>query len=134
MLPSQRILIVDDDRNVTVWLATLFRRFGFQVSVAEDGVMAMSAARSQRPDVVLLDLNLPAGNGMFVLESLKKNPDLCSIAVVIMSGDPLLDPEEAVRQGADAALPKTTDAITLLQTVRTLMEQRLTGSGVPAWT
>ena len=122
MSPFKRILIVDDDRNVTIWLASLFRRFGYNVFVAEDGIQAMSMLRQHRPDVVLVDYIMPAGSGFFVLESLKKHADYCDTPVIIMSGDPSMEPELFLRHGAAACISKTADAITLLQTVRQVME------------
>jgi CheY-like chemotaxis protein len=115
------ILVVDDDRQVIVWLAALLRRFGFTVSVAEDGIQAMAQTRQHRPGLILCDVNMPAGNGIFVLECLKKNPDFASIPVILMTGDVNMDPSVPMRMGADACLSKNSDAYQLVATIRSLM-------------
>ena len=60
---SSHLLVVEDDRAVAAWLATLFRRFGFSVGVADDGLIGLSMARDRRTDVVVFDYHLPGLNG-----------------------------------------------------------------------
>jgi DNA-binding response OmpR family regulator len=127
MSATARILIVDDDRAVTVWLTTLLRRFGYTALVAEDGIQAMAQTRLHRPELILLDWNMPAGNGEFVLESLKKHPDYAPIPVILMTGDPDVDPQLALRLGADACLSKTADAYALLHSIRSLLGRESEG-------
>jgi CheY-like chemotaxis protein len=118
---THTILVVDDDPDVTLWLSKLLHHYQWGVIVAGDGIQAMSMVRHQHPDLVLVDLNMPAGSGLFVLESLKKHVDYQTIPVVVMSGDPGLEPELFLRRGADACLAKTADAQTLVQTISSLL-------------
>ncbi|HEY8718364.1 response regulator [Pengzhenrongella sp.] len=87
-----KILIVEDDDDMRRGLSMLLRTEGYDVVVAQDGVGAVSVARTERPDLVLLDLGLPAGDGLVVLERYSNLPALCSIPVVVLSGR---DPQEA---------------------------------------
>jgi len=89
-----QILLVEDsptDAKLTLTALTL-AKVANHVSHVEDGVMAMDFLRRQgayssapRPDLILLDLNLPKKDGREVLEELKNDPGLCSIPVVVLT-------------------------------------------------
>ncbi len=82
----KKILVVDDDPEMRLALTIRLRANGFQVGVAVDGVSAVSEARKQMPDLILLDLGLPAGDGFTVLERLKAMEVLAHIPVIVISG------------------------------------------------
>ena len=81
-----RILIVDNDTQVHATLGGLLSRAGHEVTSAENGVEALEAARTFRPDVVLLDLVMPRMGGAEVLEKLRDCPTTADIPVVFMTG------------------------------------------------
>ena len=66
-----RILVVDDEENITYLLRTALRHFGFEVDVASDGRRALAAARTGTPDLILLDVMLPDVDGFEVLRRLR---------------------------------------------------------------
>ena len=80
------ILVVDDDPDMRQTLQIRLKANGYDVHCAEDGMGAISEARKQTPDLIVLDLGLPAGDGFVVLDFLKKNVDLSSIPVIVLSG------------------------------------------------
>jgi DNA-binding response OmpR family regulator len=89
---APRILLVDDDRDLLVPLAEQLRLDGFDVTTARDGDEAMRFlrregpfARAARPDLILLDLNLPGKDGREVLHDIKRDEDLKKIPVVILT-------------------------------------------------
>lgn len=114
---SKKILVVEDDKDVLVLLVRVLRDAGYTAIAAEDGAMALRVARNERPDMIILDLNLPAGNGQFVLESVKNNVELCGTSVIVLSGDPLLNEAEMKAAGADAAFQKPVDHNVFLTTI-----------------
>jgi CheY-like chemotaxis protein len=114
----QKLLIVDDEAFIVSWLSTLFRRFGYEVSGAGTGNEALAKMRVDPPDLVLMDVNMPEGNGGEVLRALKSDEDLWIVPVVMMSGDPEFRPEPYLSRGAMACLSKRADAVTLITTVR----------------
>ena len=71
---SMKILVVEDHKDSCLWISAVLRQSGFTPIEAEDGTLAVRLARSEKPDLVLLDLHLPCGGGEFVLESLQKQP------------------------------------------------------------
>jgi two-component system KDP operon response regulator KdpE len=101
------VLLVDDDEDLLVALAAPLRRQGFDVAVATDAVTAVSTAVKQPPDVVILDIGLPGGDGMMVMQRLHSLPHLAGVPVIMLSGrDPEKHREEALGAGAVAYLVK----------------------------
>ena len=94
---ATKILIVEDDRDLRRALTIRLKAHGYDVVTAEDGVYAVSTARKEHPDLVLLDIGLPAGDGLTVLDRYSKLSDLRHIPVVVLTGrDPKVT-EPAVR-------------------------------------
>lgn len=121
---ATKILIVEDDRDLRRALTIRLKASGYDVVTAEDGVFAVSVARNERPDLVLLDLGLPAGDGLTVLERYAKLSDVSSIPVVVLTGrDPRLA-EPAVRAYNVAGfLRKPVDNDVLLETIRQALDR-----------
>jgi CheY-like chemotaxis protein len=79
------VCIVDDDENVQEIYGVKFRREGFDVVTAKDGEEGLSVIKKERPDVILLDIQMPVLDGMGVLKALKVDEQLAKIPVVILS-------------------------------------------------
>lgn len=75
MTEPKKILLVDDDRDFVTVLGDRLKAEGFKTVVAYEGVRAIEVAHKTKPDLILLDLKMPAGEGLSVLESLRKHPD-----------------------------------------------------------
>ena len=81
------VLIADDDPTFRLLLQAAFRKDGWQVSLAGDAMQAvMMAGRQPPPDIILLDLNMPAGSGITALERIRLSSRTSGIPVVIVSG------------------------------------------------
>lgn len=91
-LAGKIVLLVDDDEDLLVALAAPLRRRGFEVAVATDAVTAVSTAVKQPPDLVVLDIGLPGGDGIMVMQRLHSLPRLAGVPIIILSGR---DPENA---------------------------------------
>jgi len=78
-----KVLVVDDDVTMTLMLANALRSGGFEVFVANSGRQGIAAARRHRPDVVVLDLNMPEVDGYQVCEAIRK---VSQIPVLALSG------------------------------------------------
>lgn len=113
-----KILVVEDHADSCLWISAILRQAGFTAVEAHDGTLAVRLARSEKPDLILLDLHLPCGSGVFVLESLRKQAECRRIPVIIMSGDPEID-EEALRGlGAVAIFRKPVDVHEFLRSIK----------------
>jgi CheY-like chemotaxis protein len=86
MTPTARILIVDDDVETRELLAEEVQDLGHEAICAADGVQALSQVWRERPDLIVLDLRLPGGDGFSVLERLRHIPDIAFIPVIVFSG------------------------------------------------
>jgi CheY-like chemotaxis protein/anti-sigma regulatory factor (Ser/Thr protein kinase) len=112
-----KILIVDDDQTTRHLLRKVLTNAGFSTSVAKDGLEALKALRSQRFDLLLLDVWMPRMNGLDLLERLRRRKT--RPRVVVMTSDDA--PEtllRAVRQQAFRYVHKPVEATALLQTIR----------------
>lgn len=117
--PKQRILIVEDDRDTQRGLIVRLQASGYDTMVASDGVSALSAAQKQKPDLVLLDLGLPGGDGFTVMERLRTLTALSTIPIVVVSArEPASNRERALKAGAVAYLQKPADNDELLGVIR----------------
>jgi DNA-binding response OmpR family regulator len=115
---QKKILIVDDDADIRELLNVHLRRNGFDTAFAGDAISALSVARSESPDVILLDLGLPGGEGFTVMERLKAIASLGWIPVIVVSART----DDATRQRADtlgarAYIPKPIDTEKLLEAI-----------------
>ncbi len=115
-----RILIVDDDPDLRRGLNLRLRANHYDTSYATDGFSAVAMANKERPDLIILDLGLPAGDGFVVLERLQQNANLSCIPVIVLTArDPQSNREKTLRAGATAFFQKPVDNSKLLSAIRT---------------
>ncbi|MHC4598647.1 MAG: response regulator [Planctomycetota bacterium] len=86
METEKHILIVEDNEESQVFLSTIVEEQGYGFRVAADGKAAMAAMEDRRPDLVLLDIMMPKKSGLNVLRDMKKNPELQTIPVIVITG------------------------------------------------
>lgn len=120
MSPSSRkILVIDDDQDLVRALGTRLRAEGYGFVAAGDGVMAIAAARREHPDLIILDLGLPGGDGYQVLGRLKTLMPTSSTPVIVLSAkDPKVHEERSRAAGADAFLQKPAENAALMAEIR----------------
>ena len=116
MPDKRKILIIDDDKDFVRGLAVRLKTEGFEIATAPDAIAAISAARKESPDLILLDYALPGGNGLTVLDRFKT---LMLIApIIVLSASEILDlPTRATNAGAFAFLRKPVDNSMLMRTI-----------------
>jgi DNA-binding response OmpR family regulator len=129
---QKKILVVDDDPEVRLGLQLRLKANNYEVIVAADGVASIAEARKHMPDLMILDLGLPAGDGFSVLERLKANESLSSIPVIVLSGrDRVGNWDRALKAGAKTFLQKPVANDKLLAVIRlVLSEHEHTGTTV----
>jgi DNA-binding response OmpR family regulator len=107
---SATVLVVEDEPAVAALEAAILADAGLTVAVAPDGGAALAAVDQRRPDLVVLDLDLPVASGFRVLEVLKRDPATAAVPVLVVTALDFAEARAAVRSGADAFLPKPFEA------------------------
>jgi two-component system phosphate regulon response regulator PhoB len=82
---THRILVVDDEPDITALVAYHLAKAGYRVSTAANGTDALKSAREERPDVVVLDLMLPGLSGYEVLQELRKRDETRDVGVILLT-------------------------------------------------
>lgn len=82
----EKILIVDDDPDVILFLSTVLKDHGYMTIDASNGLEGLERAKSDHPDLILLDLMMPKKSGIALLYDLRKNDALKEIPVIMVTG------------------------------------------------
>jgi DNA-binding response OmpR family regulator len=119
---SKRILIVEDDAAMRqVWHLRL-KSLNYDAVPVADAVSAMTEVRKQQPDLVLLDLGLPGGGGLNLIQRFQSIPRLAVIPVIVLSARERTAMEQPVLDaGARAFFQKPANTEELLQKIRELL-------------
>ncbi len=129
-----KILIVDDEADIVLVVERRLTLQGYEVISASTGYAGLNKARSEHPDLILLDLMLPGIDGNQICAMLKRDLRYRDIPIVILSAkSQLKDIEVSMQCGADAYIAKPFDHQTLLSQVETLLAARK-GGGTPVET
>jgi CheY-like chemotaxis protein len=117
-MDSTRILVVDDNPDIRKGLGLRLRASGYEVLFAVDAVSATAALVTEKPNLVILDLGLPGGEGFVVMERLQKNDRLASIPVIVLTGREATDNRDrAMQAGAVAFFQKPVEDSKLLSAI-----------------
>jgi DNA-binding response OmpR family regulator len=115
---ASKILVVEDDQDIRQLLHLQLTSAGYGTAFARDAATALSVARKEQPDLILLDLGLPAGGGFVVMDRMKAIPDLEMIPVIVITARDPSEGEKAVALGARSYFHKPFDADELLGAIR----------------
>jgi len=122
---TPRVLIVEDEPNIVLSLEILLRRAGYETASAGDGEEALELIRRTHPDVVLLDIMLPKRNGYEVCRSVKSEPTLSSIAIIMLTAKGQeVEMLKGLELGASAYITKPFGNAEVLEAVRAALESR----------
>ena len=121
----QKILVIEDDPVARADLQARLEANGYVVARAADAASALTVVNREHPDLILLDLGLPAGDGYLVLERLRKIEALATIPVPIVTGRSDADTRKRVEaMGVAPVLTKPVDTEVLLAAVRAALETK----------
>ncbi len=110
-----KILLVEDHEEIWDFLSRRLKRRGFDVVLAHDGQAALDKTRAERPDVVLLDMNLPVMDGWTAARALKGAPETAAIPIIALTAHAMAgDRDKALGAGCDDYHPKPVDFSRLL--------------------
>jgi DNA-binding response OmpR family regulator len=116
---GKKLLIIDDDEHLLLGLTARLKTNGYAVVWANDAVGAIAVARKEAPDLVILDLGLPAGDGFLVMDRMRALSDLVAIPIIVLSArDPADNKKRALDAGAAAYFQKPPDNHEFLMAIR----------------
>jgi DNA-binding response OmpR family regulator len=132
-MDKAKILIVDDDPDLRRALKIRLRANHYETVQASDGYSAISVAQKEQPNLIILDLGLPAGDGYVVLERLQNSDTLTNIPVIVLTArEPQSNEHQALQAGATAFFQKPADNNELLDVIRATLPSTWPGTALPS--
>lgn len=116
-----RVLLVEDDEVIREATAMALERYGYQVATAPDGLAGRAAFRADRPDVVLLDVNMPFLDGFSLCREIRAAADTPVIMLTARSDG--VDVVQGLEAGADDYLPKPFEVMVLVARLRAVLRR-----------
>jgi len=103
----KRVLIIEDDEDVAKILEVLVRGLHADVLLADDGMTGVELARTQNPDLALVDIHLPGINGLEVIRAIRATPKLAGLPIIVITGNSTVEyVRETAKLGANDFLVK----------------------------
>jgi CheY-like chemotaxis protein len=126
MSEQKRIIVIDDDQDIVIYLATLLEDNGYATIKAYDGQEGIEKTRAERPDLILLDITMPEKSGVRYYRDVRDDPELKSIPVVMVTGvmkefERFISTRRQVPP-PDGYISKPVDDKVLLETIAKLLE------------
>ncbi len=124
---NKKVMIIDDDKDLNEMMKLIFSRKleNFDIIQAFDGFEAGKLLVSEKPDVIILDIDLPGVNGHLLCTKIKEDKDLNSPVVISISGlDDTFEEEKILSEGADAFFTKPLDFDNLIASMKDLLSAR----------
>jgi two-component system cell cycle response regulator DivK len=116
---TKRILVVEDQEDLREVLRTLLAGSGYAVIEAGNGEAGVAAAKSERPDLILMDIQMPVLDGYDATRQIKADPDLKSTPLIAVSSFAMKGDEEKARAaGCDSYVTKPYSPMQLLRVIR----------------
>jgi two-component system cell cycle response regulator DivK len=119
---DQRVLLVEDNEDNRTIYSTVLRYLGYQVIEAADGLQAVALARSEHPDIVLMDISIPGIDGWEATRVLREDPATRALPIVALTAHALSDDRErAAKAGFTSYLTKPIEPNAVVAEVRRLI-------------
>jgi len=119
-----KILIIEDEPDITKVVRKRLMEEGFEVIAAQDGYQGVKSAHKEKPDLIILDLMLPAGDGLSVLKNIRMSAHTRYIPVVVLTG--IKDEEykqKVMGEGVEAYLEKPYEPDVLTTTIKNILKK-----------
>jgi two-component system cell cycle response regulator DivK len=119
-----RVLLVDDEVDVREMCAEYLTTAGYEVLQAENGARAIDVAIGRKPDVIVMDIEMPVMDGLEATQRLGADARTRGIPVIVLSANGIVEHAKAERLGCNVCLVKPCDPYDLEGIIRTLAEPR----------
>lgn len=131
---TKTVLIVEDNELNMKLFHDLLDAHGYQTIQTRDGMAALELARQHRPDLILMDIQLPEVSGLEVTKWLKEDEQLRDIPVVAVTAFAMKGDEERIREGGcEAYISKPISVVTFLDTIRQFIGESTEGERSQPW-
>lgn len=120
---SRKILVVDDEPDIVEIIAFYLKNMGYESIKAFDGKEAIEKAKNEKPDLIILDIQMPKVSGFEVIKILKKDNEASCIPIIVLTGTHISeeDKKHGLRLGASKYLTKPFDSMTLIKDIKELL-------------
>ena len=133
-MSNKKVLIIEDDADVRLGLHVLLKANDYDTFHAADGIAAISEAVKHQPDLIILDLGLPGGDGFTVLDRLRAITPLAVVPVIVVSArDVLGNNYRALKAGASVYVQKPWNDRELLAIIRKQLGQPHLSAAQTSW-
>jgi DNA-binding response OmpR family regulator len=124
-MSRKKILVVDDERDVVKAVTIRLQTAGYEVVSAYDGAQGVFAVHKEMPDLIILDIRMPAGDGFSIAQKLKESAQTSHIPILFLTGSPERSAEQkAEKVGGRFYIKKPYDPEELLDAVRRALEDQ----------
>ena len=121
---ADKLLIVDDEVDTLNLISMMLQRQGYEISTAEDGVVALEKIKSEKPDLVLLDVMMPRMDGFDVLRQVRADPEIEHTPIIMFTAKTQVEDKiTGLEAGADAYLTKPTQPAELFAQVKAILNR-----------
>ena len=121
---KKKVLIVDDERDIVKAVKIRLQSRGYEVVAAFDGAQGVFMAHKEKPDLIILDIRMPAGDGFSVADRLRRSAHTWNIPIIFLTGSPETNAEERAKElGARFYIKKPYDPEELFDAVERAMEK-----------
>ncbi len=121
MSEKKKILMADDEKNILTFSGDILRQEGYEVIIAQDGISAFEKALKEKPDLIILDRNMPGMTGDEVCQKIRATNDLKNIPIIFLSGqDSKSQIIQGYSEGANEYLTKPFNVNELVETVKNI--------------
>jgi len=121
---AKKILIVDDEPKIIQLLSTRLKARGYDVIAAYDTVQAVKMAHDGKPDLIILDIRMPAGGGMAAFNNLKMSANTMNIPIIFLTADQSDETKKkALEMGAEDFITKPFDGELLVKKVKDILKE-----------
>lgn len=119
------ILYIEDNPQNMRLVRKMLKSGGYEILEAPDGVSGLKMAEQQRPDLILMDINLPDIDGMQITKRIKENPELTHIPIIALTANAMVgDKETFINGGCDGYLAKPVSRRELCSTVASYLSDK----------
>ncbi len=123
-MSDRKVLVVDDEIHIVQVVAIKLRNNGFDVLTADNGQDAFDLARSEKPDMIITDFQMPVMDGLELIEHLRADPDTAAIPVVLLTARGFaIEDEKKERLKISVCLSKPFSPREVLQSVEEVLKQ-----------